>query len=151
MILPRYATVVAKVDDYVIESVLVRRALGLDRSRPMIYALEARGMAQADLVLALLRVGTRRARALVELLLGRPVLVIPSAWLRWPINGVPRVYVPRIARVVANPRRPSTPAYDRFLAAFRPGRTIEEARMRGATKRDVRMARRLGWIEEVAS
>ena len=101
--------------------------------------------------LALLHLNTRGSRVLVARILGRPILVLPSAYLRWPINGVPRVRVPRIARVLANPRRPRTTAHDRFELAFRPGRTIEEARSRGATRRDVRAALRHGWIETEAA
>jgi hypothetical protein len=152
MILPRYFTAVASVDRDRVVSFLVRRALRLSR-RPMIYALSERGLGQADLVLALLRVGTGPALALVERVVGRPVLHLRSQWLRWPINGVPRVSSPRLRIVAtANPRRPNTPAHDRFGAAFRAGvTTIEQLRARGASKRDIRMARRRGWIEEIAA
>lgn len=146
MILPRYATAVASVDRDRVVSFLVRRHLGLSR-RPMLYALSERGLGQADLVLALLRIGTAPALARAELVVGRPILHCRSQWLRWPVNGVPRVSSPpRIRAVVDNPRRPSTPAHDRFASAFRVGRTIEECRVHGATKRDVRSASRRGWI-----
>jgi len=145
MILPRYFTAVASVDADRVVSFLVRRALRLSR-RPMIYALSERGLGQADLVLALLRVGTRPALDLVARVVGRPVLRCPSQYLRWPVNGVPRVVVPRIRLVVDNPRRPNTDAHDRFAAAFRDGATIEACRARGATRRDVRRALREGWI-----
>lgn len=151
MILPRYATAVASVDRDRVVSLLVRRDLRLCPRRPMLYALRARFLGQADLILSLLRVNTRGSHALITRILGRPILVLPSCYLRWPVNGVPRVRVPRIARVLANPRRPNTEAHARFDEAFRPGRTVEEARARGATGRDVKLARRHGWIEEVAS
>jgi hypothetical protein len=150
MILPRYATAVASVDRDRVVSYLVRRDLRLT-TRPMLYALAERQLGQADLVLALLRINTRGSRALIARIMGRPILVLPSYYLRWPVNGVPRVHVPRIARVLANPRKPNTTAHARFDQAFRPGRTVEEARAHGATRRDVRMARRCGWIEERAS
>lgn len=145
MILPRYVTAVASVDRDRVVAFLVRRQLGLS-GRPMLYALSERGLGQADLVLALLRVGTAPALARVELIVGRPILHCRSQWLRWPVNGVPRVSSPRIRAVVSNPRRPNTPAHDRFASAFRPGRTIEECRVHGATKRDIRSASRRGWI-----
>lgn len=150
MILPRYLTAVASVDADLVVALLVRRDLRLSR-RPMVYALAAEALGQADLVLSLLRINTRGSRRLVARILGRPILVIPAAYLRWPINGVPRVQIARISRVICNPRRPHTPAHDRFAQAFRAGRTIEELRVHGATARDLRMARRRGWIEETAS
>lgn len=152
MILPRYVTAIATVDRDRVVSFLVRRTLGLS-SRPLLYALSECRLGQADLVLALLHVGTTPALVFVERIVGRPVLRLRSQWLRWPINGVPRVASPRI-RIVAtqNPRRPNTTAHDRFSAAFRPGvTTVEQLRARGATRRDVRAARRRGWIEEIAA
>lgn len=151
MILPRYFTAVASVDRDRVVSLLVRRELGLSR-RPMLYALSERGLGQADLVLALLRVGTRGSLTLVERVLGRPILRCPCVWLRWPINGSPRVSrAPRFRLVVSgNPRRPNTDAHARFAVAVRDGLTAEQMRLRGATRRDVRRARREGWIVEAA-
>lgn len=152
MILPRYFTAVACVDRDPVVSFLVRRHLGLDRHRPMLYALSARNLGQADLVLALLRIGTRPAMALVERVVGRPVRLCPCVWLRWPVNGRPRTrLLPRFRLAVSNnPRRPNTPAHARFEVAVRDGFTIEQMRLRGATRRDVRRALREGWIREAA-
>lgn len=153
MILPRYFTAVASVDRDRVVSLLVRRELGLDRRRPMIYALSERGLGQADLILALLRVDTRGSRLLVERVLGRPILQCPCVWLRWPINGRPRVHrAPRFRVVVQdNPRRPNTDAHARFSRSVRDGLTAEQMRLRGATRRDLRRARREGWIVEEAA
>lgn len=152
MILPRYFTAVASVDRDVVVSILVRRRLGLHRTRPIIYALSARGLGQADLVLALLEINTDPALALVERVVGRPLERCPCQWLRWPVNGTPRVSRPRVRLVVDNnPRRPNTPAHARFAAAFRDGATIEQIRARGARRRDIRVALRMGWIEMEAA
>lgn len=144
MILPRYFAAVAAVDSDRVVSFLVRRELGLSR-RPMIYALSERGLGQADLVLALLRVNTGPAIAQVEHILGRPVLRCPCQYLRWPVNGVPRVVSPRLRLVEPDPRRPNTPAAARWHQTFRDGATVEAVRARGATRRDVRLALRRGW------
>lgn len=151
MILPRYIASIASLDSDRVLSRLVRYDLRLSE-RPMVYALLERRMGQSDLILSLLRVGTPGARDRVEDILGRPIVLCPCVLLRWRINGAPpRVArTPRIARIVSNPRKPNTGAHARFAQAFRVGRTLEECRAYGATRRDVRSAVRRGWIEEVA-
>lgn len=147
MILPRYAPAVAALDRDRALSRLVRRRLALDPTRPLLYALSARGLGQADLVLALLSVNTRGALRAVALVVGRPVRVLPSVFLTWSRNGPPRVrFSPKIVSVSECPRRPGTDAERRFLYCFREGLTLEQARARGATRRDVRRAQRKGWI-----
>lgn len=147
MILTRYLSAVARVDRDRVVSLLVRRDLDLPRGLGMPYALSRRGLGQADLVLSLLRIDTRGSRLLIARILGRPIMLCPGVHLAWRTNGRPLVRrSPRIVFVADNPRRPNTPAHARFDAAFRCGRTVEEARARGARKRDVRGALRRGWI-----
>lgn len=153
VILARYLVAVAAVDRDRVVSLLVRRDLELPSGLGMPYALKKRGLGQADLVLSLLRIDTRGSRLLIARILGRPIMMCPGVFLSWRQNGRPLVRrSPRIVSVAPNPRRPNTPAHARYDAAFRTGRTIEEARARGARKRDVRGALRRGWIrlEEIA-
>lgn len=147
MILPRYATAVAHLDRDRALSRLVRRALRLHRSRPMLYALRARGLGQADLVLALLHLETAGARLAIERILRCPVRVCPSVFLAWSSSGPLRLASsPKIVSVGACPARPGSDRARRFSYCFRPGLTVEQARARGATRRDVRRALRGGYL-----
>lgn len=140
MILPRYVAAICEIDRDPAVLARVRGMLGL-APRPLIYALHAAGMGQADLVLALLHVPL--ARWHVENVLGSPITVLPPVRLTYPVNGPPRT---RITHVTPNPRKPCTATHARYAATFRAGRTLEEARVRGATTRDIRQATRRGWI-----
>ena len=148
MILHRYVSAIAVVDRDLAVSRLVRRRLCLHPTRPMLYALHAMGLGQADLVLALLDVGTEGAREHVARIVGRPVRVLPSAYLGWSLSGRPRVkFSPKIVHVSPCPRKPGTDAEKRYEYCFREGLTLEQARARGATKRDIRRAVHREWIK----
>ena len=117
-----------------------------------------RGLGQADLVLALLRLRDQRTayshtlRVYVELLMGHPIVVGPCCLLRYG-HDTPR---PRAVRSVddrrivhvhsTNPRQPCTPAHLRWCE-YRVGRTLGQLYVRGVTRRDVRRALRMGWIK----
>jgi hypothetical protein len=146
VILARYLTAVAFVDREPSVSIRVRVDLDLPHV-PMPYALQLRGLGQADLILSLLRLNTARSIALVERILGRPITHCPGVHLAWRVNGRPLARrSPVIVAVVPNPRKPNTTAHVRFAHAFACGRTLEQAMARGARKRDVRGALRRGWI-----
>lgn len=101
---------------------------------------------QADVVLALLRMNLLRD---AEALVGRPITHCPPALRSGSRTPVLRAPDPVIAIVYANPRAPGTEAHERYHH-FRVGRTVAQARARGARRRDVRMALRRGWIVLVA-
>ena len=144
MMLPRYLTAVARVDRDASVSSAVRAALRLP-DRPMIYALSACGLGQADLVLALLSLREPSARAHVARIVGAPIRrYSPAMPPRIPAPVL--TSAPRVRLLVSNPRRPNTPAHDRFAATFRDGATVESTTARGATRRDLRNAQRRGWI-----
>src|SRR5262249_12246759 len=124
VILPRYVTAIARIDADRVVSILARRHLRLPLSGTLLRRLREARLGQADLLLALLhlRHPCRAALHWVAVLIGRPVMRCPTQYLRWPVNGVPRVRTPRLYLVAtSNPRRDNTPAYDRFAAAFRDG------------------------------
>lgn len=152
MILARYITAIAAIDHDPVTSYLVREDLGLP-GFGMPYALNMRGLGQADLVLSLLRLDTPQSRAHVETILGRPIQHCPGVFLAWRINGRPLVRrSPVIIHLAPNPRKPNTTAHQRYESTFKIGRTIQECLARGARKRDIRSAQRRGWIkvEELA-
>lgn len=118
------------------------------RSEPLVLALSRRGLGQADLVLALLRIGTRTARHVVERLIGHPITVAPACLLRYHVNG----HAPRVARqpvithvVPKCPARKSKLAT--YFAEFKVGRTLSQLAARGVTRRVLRTAERRGWIQ----
>ena len=127
---------------------MVRSYFRLQPHLSLFYSLRTARLGQADLVLCLLRTPHPHARAYVEQLVGRPIAVLPCVRLLYPVNGKPRVQTPRITWVAkCNPRKPKSAAAARFAEVFKPGRTLEQARARGATTRDVRWAVRRGWIK----
>lgn len=147
MILARYLTAIAAIDHDPVTSYLVRLDLDLP-GLGMPYALNIRGLGQADLVLSLLRLDTPASRRHVERILGRPIKHCPGVFLAWRVNGKPQVRrSPRIVYVAPNPRKPNTTAHARYDASFKVGRTIEDTLVRGARKRDIRSAQRRGWIK----
>lgn len=148
MILPRYMTAVARIGADAFANQMIRTYFSLPSRRPLHYVLGAAGLGQSDLVLALLRHSLAGPKTwdYVELLVGRPCYAYPPARLLYPVNGHPHLArQPRITYVAPNPRHPKTGAHDRY-ENFRPGRTVDEALARGATRKDLRSAVRRGWI-----
>ena len=159
--LRRHAHVIAMIGRDRVTKYLLRDYFQLSRTMALMPALLERGLGQADLVLALLRLrDARDARlriygAYIELLVGHPIAVGPCCLLRYRANGHPTVTRDRSPRLVwvnpVNPRQPRTEAHSRW-SEFRVGRTVAQLRVRGVTKRDLRRATRKGWIrlEEAA-
>lgn len=126
----------------------VRRYFALS-SIPLALALRQRKLGQADLVLCLLRIGTRVAREFVERLIGKPINVSRPAELVYRHNTSAPARVARVPRIISvireNPCRRSTRFYNNFFH-FRVGRTLAQLVARGVTRRELRLAQRRGWI-----
>lgn len=133
---------------------LVRDYFALPRHRAIAPALLERGLGQADLVLALLRLRDQHravrpaAEALIAALVGHPITIGPPCLARYrdPAPYLPVDTSPRITYVApVNPRQPSTEAHMRWCE-YRVGRSVAQLRARGVTARDVRRVRARGWI-----
>lgn len=112
--------------------------------RKLWTCLQAYGLCQADIVLALLRMDLIRD---AERLAGFPITRCPPC-LRstsLPVTRSEIAPAPVIRAVVPNPRATNTEAHARFCE-FRVGRTIEQCHARGVRRRDVRLALRMNWI-----
>jgi len=144
---------------------LVRDYFSLSRTQALMPALLAQKLGQADLVLCLLRLrdahAHRSLRASIEsyitMLVGHPICIGPSCLQRYHDKIKPPPIAldrsPRVTFVTPdNPRQPNTDAHLRWCE-YRVGRTVAQLRARGVTPKDVRLARRNGWIrtEEHAS
>jgi hypothetical protein len=140
---------------------LLRDYFDLRRGTTLMASLLQRGLGQADLVLALLRLRDqhRRPRRLLDfyvtMLVGHPIQVGPSC-LRDYRSATTRTVRSRDDRritfvIPGNPRAASTEAHDRWCE-FMVGRTLGQLLVRGVTKRDIRRSLRKGWIkvEELA-
>jgi hypothetical protein len=122
--------------------------LGDESTIRLSWALAKVGASQADVVLALLRMGERRFIECAEALVGRRIHYCPPC-LRPPAyvdrGDPPTPDQRRITFVSKNPRLPTTGAFYRFKI-FRPGMTIGQFMVRGGQRRDVRAAIKRGWI-----
>lgn len=117
-------------------------------SGPLIRSIPRAGLGQADVVLALLRIGTRCARRYVEHIIGRAITVCPSCRLTYPYNRQrPRVSLqPVITWVTPNPPLRCSTKIAACYTEFRVGRTREQLLCRGVSRGDIRRAVRRGWI-----
>lgn len=101
----------------------------------------------ADVVVALLRIGTPQALARAEKLLGRPITRCPTGIPPWPPKPATRAPAkPRVARVAPNPCLPTTGAFQRFQLIHQ-GMTEDQLRRRGLSRRDVRLWTKAKHIE----
>jgi hypothetical protein len=115
-------------------------------------SIAAVGAGQADVVLALLRQEDPHFTRCAEALVGKPITHFPPC-LRLPREqmefadpvGPERML---ITRIKPNPRLPTTMAWHRYRV-FREGMTVQQALVRGAKKRDIRLASRKGWVQLV--
>jgi hypothetical protein len=118
-----------------------------ETAEPLWDQTRALGLWQADLALALLRLGDRDG---VEVLLGRPITVCPPCLAgasEPPPTAERRGDDRRIHLRVRNPRLPTSDAGMRWRW-IRSGRTtIAEYVARGGTRRDLREMRIMGWAE----
>ncbi len=134
---------------------LIRDYFSMPRTTALMPALLSRALGQADLVLCLLRLrdahaGVRLAcEAHITALVGHPISIGPGCLLRYRDDGRLHVALDRTPRVVwvtpGNPRKPNTDAYPRWCE-YRVGRSTAQLRTRGVKPKDIRLARRRGWI-----
>jgi len=107
---------------------------------------EAGGLCQADLAVALLRVGTPEALSHVEDVLGLHITRCPAAVPPRVPKPVRREATgPTLSLVTDNPCSPKTDAHRRY-ELLRVGMSREKALARGATVRDLRVWENRGWI-----
>ena len=114
-------------------------------------ALNGAGYDQADLVLCLLRVNTRRALRSAERLVGRSITRCPPALRRRPLPLLNRDTEQdgrRVTRVRPPPPLPSgRQTRLRNWHLVRVGLTVTQLRQRGVSARVLKLARRRGWVE----
>lgn len=111
--------------------------------RGLIRLLERGGFCQADLALALLHV---QEYAACETLVGRPIVHCPPQTPPQPLRPLPRTIKPIVAKVVQNPRLPTTDSWYRFKLV-RAGLSVDQLIARGVRKRDIREWVREGSVE----
>jgi hypothetical protein len=127
----------------------VRRYFSLD-SGHLFRALRRKKLGQADLVMALMKIGTDAARRITECLIGRSIAIGPACLLKWSHNTErPTIgRQPVITRVIAH--RPKIKARSRLAQVFdefRVGRTRAQLLSRGVSRGDIRRAQKRGWIQ----
>lgn len=121
------------------------------------HRMVAENMMRVDLVLVLLRIGDKRpelrqqAQERVCELTGRAIQRLPSAMPPWPpapVRAPNAAHKPvKIAEVAAeNPCSKNTEMHARF-SLLKKGMTLEQALMRGVTRRDLRYWERNGRIK----
>lgn len=107
---------------------------------------EGGGLCQADLAVALLRVGTPEALNHVQDVLGLRITVCPPALPPRVPKPVRREATgPILSLVTDNPCSPRTDAHRRY-ALVRVGMTREKLLARGVTVRDLKVWANRGWI-----
>lgn len=126
------------------------------RNRALTPLLYQRGLGQADLVLALLRIEHPRSRHYIGLLIGHPITIAPPCLLRYNLHvNTARPSTTRPSRVDnakityvqdTNPRQPGTESHLRW-PWFQVGRTVAQLRVRGVKRRDIAKAIDFGWIK----
>lgn len=125
-------------------------SLPIDQHKPLFPLLEQANLTQADVVLVLLRDGRPEMVEQVTVLTGVEVQHCPP-WMPpdrpAPVSGPAREGDRRrFTHVGANPRLPTTPAFQRYKH-FKVGRTVADFLRRGGTRKDLREALRAGWVE----
>lgn len=146
--LRKYLTAIAAITHTPSLEYRVRRYFGLG-SRPLIIELRQAELAHADIVLALLRFGTPRSRKIVESLMGKPITIGPACRLVWPDNRqLPLVRTqPTITSVNLDITVRRRTRLHTCLPEFRVGRTLDQLRMRGVSRGDIKRAVRRGVIQ----
>lgn len=116
---------------------------------PLAVVLRERGLWQADIVLALLRINTPPALLAVEELMGKPINHLPPAMPRYrPAKVVrtpeQRTFIAGLCRY--NPRLPTTLAWQKWNS-LRHGLSVAQVIGRGLlTRRDLAEAVGMGWL-----
>jgi hypothetical protein len=116
--------------------------------------------AQADVVLALLRVNKPETLRGAEKLVGRRIVRCPPALVRLAsgnIKSSPGALDPDYRRVkyiqpteMRRDALPGTPLHAKLNRHCKPGVTVKSLLSRGLNRRDIRTAERKGWLELVA-
>lgn len=116
--------------------------------QPLLIALRRRGLCQADIVLALIRIGTRAARLVAEGLIGKQITIGPSCRFVYNHNrSSPLVRTQQtISRVLDLTACRAKSRLHACLPEFRVGRTIEQLLARGVRRGDIKRAVRRGMI-----
>jgi len=137
---------------------LIRDYFDLPRTENLMSALLSRHLGQADLVLALLRIRDHSSKDwrnvlshYIRRLVGKPIKICTPCLLKYRMNGTPsctyRDPSPRITFVTSrNPRDPTSQAFLRW-PDFKVGRTLNQLRVRGHKRRDIKHAIAQGWIQ----
>lgn len=111
--------------------------------------LHDHGLWQADLVLCLLRIDSREARALVAKLVGHPITVCPPCLRHARRAPPPRGLARNELRITwVHPDLSSRLSGDLALRArhLKPGTTLAQYRARGGRRRDIRVALKRGLV-----
>lgn len=121
--------------------------LGAGGSESLFDRLHSQKFTQADLVLKLLHLRhTKEAESIV----GRPLTRCPPDPRLHPKPLPSRLRTEDertvVVGVAPNPRLPTTPSFQRYKA-FRKGASVAQLIKRGVTRKDIREARREGWVQ----
>jgi len=104
---------------------------------------------QADLVLCLLRINTGRSLRYAEGLIGKTITHCPPAlvWRAFPVNPVERFGDDRrVTSVLENPVVRGRRSWLTRYHLFKPGLSVRQLLMRGATRRDLKLVLQRKWI-----
>lgn len=157
----KHAATVAKLNHDRATAYLLRDYFSLRRGVALMPALLERGLGQADLVLALLRLRDRHTMSrtpgpsplctYIESLVGHPMTIDHTC-----LSGLHRPPPPRhppctpderriVRKVAYNPRQPNTHGHA-LWSHFQVGRTVAQLRARGVPARELRRAVQMCWI-----
>jgi hypothetical protein len=117
-------------------------------SRPLLVELSRACLCHADIVLCLIRIGTKHARRIAESLIGKPITIGPACRFVYPSNrSSPLVKTQAtIARVLENISVRRRTRLFMCMPEFKVGRTREQLLARGVSRGDIRRAVRRGII-----
>jgi hypothetical protein len=145
--LRRHLAALAAITKYPSLVYRVRQYFFLDSS-PLLVALRRAGLCQADVVLALSRIGTRAARTIAEGLIGKSITIGPSCKFVYNYNRArPLIHTqPTISRVLDLSGCRAKSRLSLCLPHFQVGRTLEQLTARGVRRGDIKRAVRRGMI-----
>lgn len=146
--LKRHLAAIAAIDSTPALAYRVRRYFALG-SQHLIIEMPRAQLSQADIVLALLRMGTPRSRCIIEGLINKPIHIAPACKLTWAYNKqTPSVGTQPVITWVSPfvPLRKGTRLALSF-PEFKCGRTKQQLLARGVSNGDIRRAMRRGWIQ----
>jgi hypothetical protein len=142
----KHLQVIAAIDQMPALTYRVRQYFNLG-SEPLILAALRADLCHADMVLCLMRIGTRRARQVAEWLMGHPITIAPPCQFLDLVRGPPSIRPPTILRVNHQAQLRNSTRIGQTFCEFRVGRTKEQLLMRGVSRGDISRAVKRGWIE----